>query len=135
MRILIVCLLAGLSMACFSQNTDQGKVKVISDPRLDTLMKKYIGINETNPGIEGWRIEIYFEAGNYSKKQAMEAKSKFVENHSDVPAYLLFQQPYYKVRVGELRTKMEAEKFLHQIEHEYPNAFVVTDQINYPDLK
>jgi hypothetical protein len=29
---------------------------------------------------------------------------------------------------------MEAEKFLKKIVPEYPNAFVVEDEINYPDL-
>lgn len=65
----------------------------------------------------------------------MEAKAEFVEKYPEVPCYVTFQQPYYKVRIGDLRTKMEAEKLLKRIEAEYPNAFVVTDQINFPELK
>lgn len=91
-------------------------------------------INEIHPVIEGWRIEIFFEAGNYSKKLATEAKAGFVEQYPEVPSYLIFQQPYYKVRVGDYRTKMEAEKFLNEIEMGYPQAFVVMDEINFPSL-
>ena len=117
-----------------AQNAPGGALKVYQDPRVDTLLSRYVQINELHPVIEGWRIEIFFEAGNYSKKQAMEAKADFVKKYTEVPSYLIFQQPYYKVRVGDFRTKMEAERFLHQIEFEYPQAFVVMDEINFPRL-
>jgi hypothetical protein len=97
-------------------------------------MARYVRVNGINPVTEGWRIEIFFEAGNYSKKLAMEARAEFVEHYPEVPSYLIFQQPYYKVRVGDYRTKMEAERFLHAIEKDYPQAFVVSDEINFPRL-
>ncbi len=120
--------------AAMSQETEQGELRVIQDPRVDSLMARYVRVNEANPLTEGWRIEIFFEAGNLSKKQAMEAKAEFVQKHPDVPSYLIFQQPYYKVRVGDYRTKMEAERFLHAINPDYPQAFVVSDEINFPRL-
>jgi hypothetical protein len=116
----------------FSQNESQ--VRIIQDDRIDTLLQRHIELNEQLPQIEGWRINIFFEAGNYSKRMAIEAKSNFVKKYADIPCYLIFQEPYYKVRVGDYRTKMEAEKFLHQIEYDYPNAFVIQDEINFPNL-
>jgi hypothetical protein len=107
---------------------------IVQDSRVDTLVKLHIEANDFNPAIEGWRIQIFFEAGNYSKSQAIEAKSTFVNKYSDVSAYLIFQEPYYKVRIGDYRTKMEAEAFLKKISGSYPNAFVVKDEINYPKL-
>lgn len=65
---------------------------------------------------------------------AVDAKAKFVQSYADVPCYVVFQEPYYKVRVGDYRTKMEAENFLKEIVAEYPNAFVVADEINFPSL-
>lgn len=123
------------SLCAMSQQEDKGSVNIIGDERIDTLMSTFIELNEVYPSIEGWRVEDFFEAGNYSKKLAMEAKAEFVEKYPEVPCYVTFQQPYYKVRIGDLRTKMEAEKLLKRIEAEYPNAFVVTDQINFPELK
>ena len=49
--------------------------------------------------------------------------------------YLIFQEPYYKVRIGDYRTKMEAEAFLKKISGSYSNAFVVKDEINFPKLE
>lgn len=129
---LIMTLLWGVTLV--GQDTVEGNLSVYQDERVDSLISKYIQTNEIHPVIDGWRIEIFFEAGNYSKKLAMEARSKFVEQYPEIPSYLIFQQPYYKVRVGDFRTKMEAEKFLHEIEIDYPQAFVVMDEINFPRL-
>ena len=130
--LLLIALLMGY--ASMAQNTPEGELNVYQDSRVDTLMSRYLHINEIHPFIDGWRIEIFFEAGNYSKKLAMEAKAEFVKSYPEIPSYLIFQQPYYKVRVGDFRTKMEAERFLHQIEFSYPQAFVVMDEINFPRL-
>jgi hypothetical protein len=124
-----------MGLSGYAQNAQTGNVVVIQDERVDTLMNAFIDYNEMHHRIDGWRVEIFFEAGNYSKKLAMEAKAEFVEKYPEVPCYVLFQQPYYKVRIGDVRTKMEAEKLLKNVERDYPNAFVVTDDINYPDLK
>ncbi|RLC24458.1 MAG: hypothetical protein DRH21_05435 [Deltaproteobacteria bacterium] len=118
----------------FSYSQDEGNVQVIQDDRIDTLLNIHIELNEQDPQIEGWRINIFFEAGNYSKRLAIEAKSEFVNKYANVPCYLIFQEPYYKVRIGDYLSKMEAEKFLNEIEQDYPNAFVVQDDINFPSL-
>ena len=123
-----------IGVGLYAQENTVGKLSVYQDYRVDTLISKYIQINALHPVIEGWRIEIFFEAGNYSKKLAMEAKAGFVEHYPNIPCYLIFQQPYYKVRVGDFRTKMEAEEFLYKIEFNYPQAFVVMGEINFPQL-
>ena len=132
-KIILYVVFFGFPFCLFAQN-GEGNVKIIQDPRIDSLVNLHIELNEEYSQIEGWRINIFFEAGNNSKRLAVEAKSQFVNRYSDVPCYLVFQEPYYKVRVGDYRTKMEAEKFLHKIEREYPNAFVVKDDINFPKL-
>lgn len=134
MRFLFVLIFVFFNYVLLSQSDSTGNVQIIQDSRVDTLLEKYIAINEYNPGIEGWRIQIFFEAGNYSKRMAIEAKSEFVNQYSDIPVYVIFQQPYYKVRIGDYRTRIDAEKFLKKIERKYPNAFVVRDEINFPRM-
>ncbi len=132
-KILFLILFFGLNLLLMGQD-QAGEIKVIQDPRIDSLLQMHIKLNEKNPHIEGWRINIFFESGNNSKKMAVDAKAKFVQSYADVPCYVVFQEPYYKVRVGDYRTKMEAENFLKEIVAEYPNAFVVADEINFPSL-
>jgi len=133
-NIVLFFLLLLMGTGLFAQENTEGNLNVYQDTRVDTLISKFIQINKDYLVIEGWRIEVFFEAGNYSKKLAMEAKSEFVQQYPDTPSYLIFQQPYYKVRVGDFRTKMEADKFLNKIEFTYPQAFVVIDEINFPRL-
>lgn len=133
-HLILVFLLILTGNAIYSQDTNQGNVQIIQDARIDTLLQKHIIANEFDPNIDGYRIQIFFEAGNNSKRMANEVKAEFTVKFPDIPNYILFQEPYYKVRIGDYKSKMEAEKFLKQIEKEYPNAFVVTDSINFPQM-
>ncbi|MEZ5195922.1 MAG: SPOR domain-containing protein [Bacteroidales bacterium] len=123
-----------LSLSLFRKRMNRDELQIIQDPLVDTLLSKHLYLNEQNPGIEGWRIQIFFEAGNFSKTQAIEAKAEFVSKYPELRNYLIFQEPYYKVRIGDYRTKIEAEKVLKEIIGDYPNAFVVKDEINFPEL-
>ena len=134
MKILLIILFLSNGLLLLSQDDGVGNVQIIQDPRVDSLLQKHIELNEQNPDIEGWRVQIFIEAANYSKRMAIEAKSEFVGKYPNVRNYLIFQEPYYKVRIGDYRTKMEAEKFLKKIQYDYPNAFVVQDEINFPEL-
>jgi hypothetical protein len=113
-----------------------GKVEIIaSDVRINTLVEKHIAFNENRGSICGFRIQIFFDSGNNSKSKAISAMNEFKAKHADIGAYLTFQEPNYKVRVGDFRSRMDAQRFLHKIADEYPNAFIVMDdEINYPNL-
>ena len=57
---------------------------------------------------------------------------KFSEKYPDVPIYLVFGQPYYRLRVGDFRTRLEAEKFFMTLSQDYKKAFVTSDRIQLP---
>ena len=86
-------------------------------------------------GVQGYRIQIFFDAGNSSKDEANKVIEEFLDRYPDVPIYLSFKQPYYRVRVGDFRTRMDGEKFLYKIRRSYPNAWVINDEINFPELE
>jgi hypothetical protein len=113
-----------------------GKVEIIvQDYRINSLVSKHIAFNENRSSIRGFRIQIFFDSGNNSKSKAVSAMSEFNAKHPDIGAYLMFQEPNFKVRVGDFRTRMDAQRFLHKITEESPNAFIVKDnEINYPSL-
>ena len=119
----------------FSQKT--GKVEIIvGDYRINTLVEKHITWCDNRGSIKGFRIQIFFDSGNNSKSKAISAMSEFRSKHSKTEAYLMFQEPNYKVRVGDFRTRMDAQRFLHEIAEDYPNAFIVKDdEINFPLLE
>ncbi len=125
-------LLAGQGLADFHPNPN---MIIHRDARLDSLVALQQAYLKENPKIDGWRVEIFFEGGNNSYQQALSRKSSFVATYPDMPVYLTFNAPYYKVRVGDFIRRSDAELFLQKIKSKYPNAFVVKEEINFPKLR
>ncbi len=114
--------------------------KIVQDPKVDSLVSLHQKAQQINlehqehDGIYGYRIQICFESGNNSKNRAMWYKDDFDTRYSGVSSYIVFEEPYYKVRVGDFRTRLEAEAFLQRIHRRYTNAFVTSDKIKFPKL-
>jgi hypothetical protein len=96
-------------------------------------VRKHIQINQNRKGMDGYRIQIFFDSGNNSKTKAQSIYEGFKAKYPDVRAYLSFKSPNYKVRVGDFRSRLDAQRFLNDINNEYPNAWIIADQINLPD--
>ncbi len=103
--------------------------------RFDSLIMLHKKVNDINNSIPGYRVQIYFESGNYSKSRAVEVKEKFESIYRGHNAYISFNEPYYRVRVGDFRTKIEAIGFLKKVIRRYSNAFEVKDQVYFNDYK
>ena len=77
----------------------------------------------------GYRIQLYFGS---ERAKASEIKADFSNNFSNTPAYLVYQQPNFKIRVGDFKTRMEAFAFLESIKEFYTTSFIVPDEIKLP---
>lgn len=118
----------------YGQMKETGSVVIQSDQRIEDLVDLHISYNEAFPIMPGYRIQIFMKSGNQALSLAEEEKLVFSAKYEDVNAYLMFTAPYYRVRVGDFRTRLEAEKFLKLINKNYPNAWVIRDDINFPKL-
>jgi hypothetical protein len=128
-------------------NSQSGQLNVYQDPALDTLISRYIysykNLEEKNgyAGMEGWRIQIFNSSSRNAKVDAgnilQEFLNKFPEiKYPELKYYTQFALPnYYKVRVGNFRTKTEATKLYLLISKAFPDAYIVPDIINFPDTK
>lgn len=120
----------------FSQSRDLNKnVTVKVNNRIDTLIAVQRIINTEANNFNGYRIQIYSDAGNNSKSKAIEVQGVFAKTNPDYSSYLTFSEPYYKVRVGDFRTRIDAEKLLKSIIEVYPAAFIVADKIVFDPQK
>jgi len=121
----------------FSQESrnDTVNIRVIQDEKVDLLVSKHIQINQNRKGIDGFRIQIFFDSGNNSKTRAQSIYETFLAKYPNIGAYLTFKAPNYKVRVGDFRTKLDAQRFLNGILPDYPSAWIIEDQINLPKVE
>ena len=111
------------------------KINPVQDQRLTEMVRWQIENNQNKNGIDGWRVEIFNSAASNAREQARDVKQKFLSNHPDLPVYVLFNAPDFKVRIGDFRTRNEALKLRKEITREYPKSFEVWGKINYPPLQ
>jgi len=127
-----------LTWPCFSmgQNPDSLMVEseIIQDARVDLLVKKHIQINQAINAMDGYRIQLFSDSGNNSKTAAQAVQDEFLVKYPETGVYLTFKSPNYKVRIGDFRTRLDAQRFLNEIAVDYPNAFIIADQINLPKV-
>ena len=82
--------------------------------------------------MNGFRVQIFMEIGNEAVDRAHRVKREFEATHPELPIYLSYEQPYYRLRVGDFRNRVEAEKYLRILKPQYSVAFVTADIINPP---
>lgn len=82
--------------------------------------------------LSGYRIRIFFDNRQSARVASEEALKKFESMFHDVVAYRSYANPYFKVTVGDFRTKSEAMSYLERIRREFPSAFVVKENISFP---
>ena len=109
----------------------QTKPKIETPPYLDSLVQKNIEKHKAEQTRDGYRVQLF--SGN-ERNNANALRSKFKTEYPEVPIYLIYQQPYYKLRVGDFRNRIEAQQFYLKIEKEYEQLLIVPDKVNLPPL-
>ncbi|MEI6048783.1 MAG: SPOR domain-containing protein [Bacteroidota bacterium] len=122
------------------ENPRAGRLNLIQDPSIDTLISRYILVN-TNLyensgyyGMKGYRIQIYSSSNRNAREESGKVRAEFMSKFPDITSYQLFADPgYFKIRVGDFRTKTEATKLFLLISKYFPDAYLVPDFIDFPD--
>jgi hypothetical protein len=109
-------------------NTDGG-VKVVKDSRLDLLVKKQIYINtlaiRNQPG---FRVQLI---STNKRNEANDIKARVMQLYPDYRTYLDYQPPYFKVRIGDFKSREEATDLREKLSNDFPGGiFVVPAVIN-----
>lgn len=105
---------------------------VHADPRLKVLVSKHNDVLKRGQA-HGFRVQIYFGA---DKAKAKEVKSRFLASYaSEAKAYEIYEQPNFKIRVGDFRSRLEAYRFLKKIRADFPASFIVSSKIEQPSVK
>jgi hypothetical protein len=129
----LVLLLFFQTIILFSQNT--GKIVINQEDNITKLLQEHKTFNKNQTGIVGYRINIFFDSGNNSKSKAYSIKTQFMAEYPDVEAYVIYQEPNYKIKVGDFRTRLDAQRFQKEISNEYKNAFIIKELINLPKIR
>lgn len=107
------------------------KVNVHQTDVVKEAMGRHVAANSSRE-LSGYRVRIFFDNKQTARVESEETLKRFESMYHDVVAYRSYANPYFKVTVGDFRTKSEAFRLLERIRHEFPSAFVVKESISFP---
>jgi phosphate-selective porin len=106
-------------------------VKINQTGEVRDAMRRHVSENGTRT-MSGYRVRIFFDNKQTARVESEETLKKFESMYHDVVAYRTYANPYFKVTVGDFRTRSEAVRLLERIRGAFPSAFVVKENIEFP---
>lgn len=134
MRFLLV-----ITVAFFINKASAADTIIVhKDARLDVFTAKQASVNKitahmtSNGMFRGYRIQVL---NTRSRDEAFNTKAMLLQQFPDQKSYIMFQSPYFKVRIGNFIKRDEAESFKSRVASVYTQpSYVVEDAIEYtPD--
>lgn len=110
---------------------DKADVEIYQSQEIANSLRKQVQANSKR-AINGYRVRIFFDNRQTARSESEETLKRFESMYHDIKAYRTYVNPYFKVTVGDFRTKSEAMELLSRIKRDFPSAFVVKENIEFP---
>ncbi|PWS30974.1 SPOR domain-containing protein [Pedobacter paludis] len=133
----IGCLL--LFKASFAQ---KGEVTEIKDPQIDSLIAKRLEVYKTGGDViksnkpivsgYGYRVQIFYGS---DRREVFNQQARFKGSYPKLNTYIVYKEPNYYVRVGDFRTRLEAQRLINELRPTFPTLFIFREKINAPTLE
>ena len=130
-----------LSLFLFSVSFAQrGEVTVIKDPLIDSLIAKRSEVYKTTGEVKigkpivssyGYRVQIFYGS---DRREVFNQQARFKSLYPKFNTYLIYKEPNYYIRVGDFRTRLEAQRLMNEIRPAFPTLFIFREKINAPQL-
>lgn len=139
-KLLYLLLFACLASSTFAQT--KGKVTIIQDPLIDSLIAKRIELNTKKPTVTnptssvivsqmGYRVQIFY---GLDRRETFSEQARFKALYPRIHSYITYKEPNYYLRAGDFRTRLEAQNFLNELRPNFPTLFIFREKINAPSL-
>ena len=119
----ILCLLMPLCL--FAQG-----IRYDVEPTIEKTQENYADTWKKLGRMKVYMVQVASFTGENSSSKAQNVANNIAftfEENAFLKAYVTFQEPTFKVRVGDFMTRAEAYGALLLIQEQYPGAFVTTD--------
>ena len=121
-----------LGFVAYAQS--HGSLNIEQDDRIESLIAKQRIIYRMDSSFSGYRVHVFMEIGNEALQHAEEIQMQFEKEFPDIPIYLTYSEPYFRLRAGNFRNRVEAEQCLRRIKPMFKEAFVTADMIYRPKV-
>ena len=110
-----------------------GTATVNQSYEIRNALSRHIVTNASTK-LQGYRVRIFFDSDRTARSRSEVIAAGFSERYPSIPVYRSHVSPYFKVTVGDFRTRDDAQRFASKLTNSglYRYVFVVKEQINYP---
>lgn len=120
---------------------ERGEVEVVADPLISLMQRNRKGTNitatstpkrvvdkktATRTTTMGFRVQIY---SGSDRSAAYAEQARFKKLYRDIDTYLSYEEPNYRVKVGDFRSRSEAQALMQGLRRQFNNVFVFTEEI------
>lgn len=97
------------------------------------MIDKRLGTQHEQQVIDGFRIQVYASNKQQQAKNEALLLQQQLESAIDIPVYTVSEPPFWKVRVGNFKTREDANTYKEAFLQEFPDlqgsTYVVPDKI------
>ena len=122
-----------------TDSTTHASVKFFEDRRIEQLVnyKKISTVTETGGG---FRVQVFSSnTQRTAKTEAFRLERQIREEFPEYGVYVNYISPFWKVRVGDFKTRAQAQEFRTQLINSFPQlrseAYIVREQISISGAK
>ena len=115
---LLTTLILGLLVSATTLSAQN--IHVQEEYNISQMMNKFAELNRMSEGESGWRIQL---VATTDRRKMERDRETFMSKYPEIPVDWQHAKPYYRLRAGAFKTKLEAIRVLHILKKDYPSAF------------
>ena len=125
--------LIGVDILSLIGQKGSGTAVVNQSYEIRNALSRHIS-NNGNTKMQGYRVRIFFDSDQDARSKSEAVAAGFTERYPGIAVYRSHVSPYFKVTVGDFRTREEAQHFASRLTNSglYKVVFVVKEPINFP---
>ena len=140
MKIFLTSIICFFTVPLFAQK--RGEVIILKDPLIDSLIERRIELTKKPTAATlykegaivsrmGYRVQIYYGS---DRRETFNEQARFKSTYPKMNTYITYKEPNYYLRVGDFRTRLEAQRLMNELRSTFPTLFVFREKINAPSL-
>lgn len=120
-------------LSLIGKKSGTGTATVNQSLDLRHALSRHISANSATR-LQGYRVRIFFDSDRTARAKSEAIAAGFSAQYPGIAVYRSHVSPYFKVTVGDFRTRDDAQRFANRLTNSgaYRTVFVVKEQINYP---
>jgi len=140
MKAFFTFMICCLSFAVSAQK--RGEVIIVRDPMVDSLIERRIALSKKTAPVTthrngaivsqmGFRVQVFYGS---DRRQTFNEQARFKSAYPKLNTYITYKEPNYYLRVGDFRTRLEAQRLMNELRSAFPTLFIFREKINAPSL-